>query len=188
MSSPESSPAPAAPIVEFERAGLRYGLGPEVLRDVTFSLPAGSFHFLTGPSGAGKSSLLSLMYLARRPSRGRVGVFGQDVARAPRAALPALRRRIGVVFQDFRLFDHLSVFENAALPLRIAGRPEEESASNVVELLQWVGLGDLLEAKPPTLDPREHTAWQWLPYREAADACFSPSNAEAVLLLPTFMA
>ena len=151
MSSPESSPAPAAPIVEFERAGLRYGLGPEVLRDVTFSLPAGSFHFLTGPSGAGKSSLLSLMYLARRPSRGRVGVFGQDVARAPRAALPALRRRIGVVFQDFRLFDHLSVFENAALPLRIAGRPEEESASNVVELLQWVGLGDLLEAKPPTL-------------------------------------
>jgi len=156
--SPDSldpAPPPSAPeatsIVEFERVGLRYGLGPEVLRDVSFALPAGSFHFLTGASGAGKSSLLSLLYLARRPSRGRIAVFGQDVDHAPRAALPALRRRVGVVFQDFRLFDHLSVFENAALPLRIAGRPEHESAANVIELLQWVGLGDLLEARPPTL-------------------------------------
>jgi cell division transport system ATP-binding protein len=154
LAAHEPAPPPppdATPIVEFERVGLRYGLGPEVLRDVSFTLPAGSFHFLTGQSGAGKSSLLSLLYLARRPSRGRIAVFGQDVDHAPRAALPGLRRRVGVVFQDFRLFDHLSVFENAALPLRIAGRPEGESAANVIELLQWVGLGDLLEARPPTL-------------------------------------
>jgi len=145
-----SDPNPPS-IVDFERVGLRYGLGPEVLRDVTFALAPGSFHFLTGPSGAGKSSLLSLMYLARRPSRGRVGVFGHDVARARRASLPDLRRRIGVVFQDFRLFDHLTVFENAALPLRIAGRGGADVVANVIELLQWVGLGDLLEARPPTL-------------------------------------
>jgi cell division transport system ATP-binding protein len=141
-----AAPAPQAPpttaVVEFQHVGLRYGVGPEVLRDVDLALPGGSFHFLTGPSGAGKSSLLSLLYLARQPSRGRVSLFGQDVMRAGRSALARLRRRIGVVFQDFRLFDHLNVVDNASLPLRIAG---------VVELLDWVGLGKLLDAHPPTL-------------------------------------
>ena len=90
-------------VVSFENVGLRYGLGPEVRRDITLSLEAGSFHFLIGASGAGKSSLLRLMYLAQRPSRGYISLFGRDISNLPRRELPALRRRIGVVFQNFRL-------------------------------------------------------------------------------------
>ena len=138
-------------IVRFEQVGLRYGLGPEVLQDVTFSLPAGSFHFLTGPSGAGKSSLLRLMYMALRPSRGLISLFGSDIATTRRRELPPLRRKVGVVFQDYRLLDHLSAFDNVALPLRIAGIGESEIRKNVPELLAWVGLKDHMHARPPTL-------------------------------------
>jgi len=134
---------------------MRYGPGPEVLCDVNFELSPGSFHFLTGPSGAGKSSLLKLMYLAHRPSRGLVTMFGNDVSTLSRAALPHLRRRIGVVFQDFRLLDHLSALDNVALPLRIAGVPEQRVVGNVAELLAWVGLGDRLDARPATLSGGE---------------------------------
>jgi cell division transport system ATP-binding protein len=114
-------------------------------------LPPGSFHFLTGPSGAGKSTLLKLMYLAERPSRGLITLFDHDTATAPRRELPALRRRIGVVFQDFRLIDHLSAFDNAALPLRVSGLAEPQIREHVVELLSWVGLADHLDSKPATL-------------------------------------
>ena len=130
---------------------MRYGAGPEILRDITLRLEPGSFHFLTGSSGAGKSSLLKLMYLAERPSRGLISLFDRDIATTPRREMPALRRRIGVVFQDFRLIDHLSAFDNAALPLRVAGLDENQIKEHVTELLSWVGLGDLLAAKPPTL-------------------------------------
>src|SRR6201996_4940630 len=106
------------PMVRFENVGMRYGTGPEVLRDVSFFLEGGSFTFLTGLSGAGKTTLLKLIYLAEPPSRGLITLFGRDLATARRNALPALRRRIGVVFQDFRLLDHLSAFDNVALPLR----------------------------------------------------------------------
>jgi cell division transport system ATP-binding protein len=134
-----------------EGVGMRYGRAAEVLRDISFDLAPGSFHFLTGPSGAGKTSLLKLIYLAERPSRGLVSLFGRDVATTPRRDLPHLRRRIGVVFQDYRLLDHLSVFDNAALPLRIAkGRPSAYR-SDVAELLTWVGLGRRFNAMPPTL-------------------------------------
>jgi cell division transport system ATP-binding protein len=114
---------------------MRYGAGPEILRDITLHLEPGSFHFLTGSSGAGKSSLLKLMYLAERPSRGLIALFDRDIATAPRRQMPALRRRIGVVFQDFRLIDHLSAFDNAALPLRVAGVPESQIKEHVSELL-----------------------------------------------------
>ena len=143
------------PMVRFENVGMRYGPGPEVLRDVTFTLEPGSFSFLTGPSGAGKSTLLKLMYLAEPPSRGLITLFGQDLATARRSALPALRRRIGVVFQDFRLLDHLSAYENVALPLRIEGRDAPEYRQDVEELLSWVGLGDRMKAKPRTLSGGE---------------------------------
>ncbi len=142
-------------MVRFQNVGMRYGPGPEVLRDVSFELAPGSFHFLTGPSGAGKTSLLKLMYLAHRPSRGLITMFGQDVAAAGRDTLPLLRRRIGVVFQDFRLLDHLSALDNVALPLRIAGVPESRVVDHVSELLAWVGLGDRLEARPATLSGGE---------------------------------
>lgn len=138
-------------MIRFEAVGLRYGTGPEVLRDLSFSLPAGSFHFLTGPSGAGKSSLLRLLYLAHRPSRGLIHMFGQDIMALPRTALPPLRQQIGVVFQDFRLLDHLSVLDNVALPLRAAGLPEKDALAHVTELLKWVGLGEYLQARPPVL-------------------------------------
>ncbi len=138
-------------IIRLEAVGLRYGLGPEVLQDINFALPAASFHFLTGASGAGKSSLLRLMFLGLRPSRGRVMLFGRDIAQTKRYELPALRRRVGVVFQDFRLIDHLSTLDNVALPLRVRGVKESEIQKHVPELLAWVGLAEQLHAKPPTL-------------------------------------
>ncbi len=138
-------------MINFEHVGLRYGIGPEVLSDISFRLEAGSFHFLCGPSGAGKSSLLSLLYLGRKPTRGVVTIFGQNIGKLDRAELVPLRQRIGVVFQDFRLLGHLSAFDNVALPLRIAGRPEKEIRSNVAELLEWVGLGDSMNVLPNTL-------------------------------------
>ncbi len=142
-------------MVRFENVGMRYGLGPEVLRDITFELEPGTFHILTGASGAGKTSLLKLMYLAHRPSRGLISMFGHDLATLPKTQRPFLRRRIGVVFQEFRLLDHLTAFENVALPLRIAGIGAENYEEDVRELLTWVGLGDRIEARPPTLSGGE---------------------------------
>jgi cell division transport system ATP-binding protein len=142
-------------MIRFENVGMRYGPGPEVLRDVTFQLEPGSFTFLTGPSGAGKSTLLKLMFLAEKPSRGLITLFGTDLATARRSEFPALRRRVGVVFQDFRLLPHLSAFDNVALPLRLAGGKRDDYARDVEELLGWVGLGDRLNAVPPTLSGGE---------------------------------
>ena len=142
-------------IVQFDNVGLRYGTGAETLSDVTFSLARGSFYFLTGPSGAGKTSLLKLLYLAQRPSRGQIKLFGEDLVTMPRDRLPAFRRRIGVVFQDFRLVPHLSAFDNVALPLRLAGTDEREIAMPVNEMLAWVGLSDRSSARPATLSGGE---------------------------------
>lgn len=142
-------------MVRFENVGMRYGMGPEVLRDVSFHLEPGSFHFLTGPSGAGKTSLLKLMFLAHKPSRGLISMFGHDIATTDRRDLPSLRRRIGIVFQEFRLLDHLTTYENIALPLKVAGREEASYRADVRELLAWVGLGERMDAKPPTLSGGE---------------------------------
>lgn len=138
-------------VVRFENVGMRYGTGPEVLHEVTFTLRPGSFHFLTGRSGAGKSSLLKLMYLAHRPSRGLITLFDEDIETIPQDRLPLLRRRIGVVFQEFRLLSHLSAFDNVALPLRVAGVKEATIRKHVEELLAWTGLADHMDARPPTL-------------------------------------
>jgi cell division transport system ATP-binding protein len=144
-----------APITEFDSVGLRYGTGAEVLRDLDFRLSKGGFYFLTGPSGAGKTSLLKLLYLAQRPTRGRISLFGEDLTDATRDSLPHFRRRIGVVFQDFRLIRHLSAFDNVALPLRISGSSDEEVEGPVREMLAWVGLADRASARPPTLSGGE---------------------------------
>lgn len=138
-------------VVRFDDVSMRYGREPETLRDLSFSLPQGSFHFVTGPSGAGKTSLLKLIYLAAQPSKGLLHLFGQDVAQTPAQVRPFLRRRIGVVFQEFRLLDHLSAFDNAAVPLRVAGRRPDSYRQDVAELLTWVGLKDRMHALPPTL-------------------------------------
>ncbi len=138
-------------MIRFEHVGLRYGIGPEVLTDVNFALAPGSFHFLTGPSGAGKTSLLSLMYLGLMPTRGLVTMFGQNINGLKRTELAPIRQRIGVVFQDFRLLNHMSAFDNVALPLRIQGKPEKEIKNNVHELLEWVGLGDHMHVLPNTM-------------------------------------
>jgi cell division transport system ATP-binding protein len=143
--------------LRYERSGVRAGgpTGPEVLHDISFRMEAGAFRWLLGPSGSGKTSLLRLLYLAVRPSRGRLILLGTDVTAAPRRALPPLRRRIGVVFQDFRLLPQLSAFDNVALPLRIAGRPEGQIRADVGELLRWVGLLRHLEAHPAELSGGE---------------------------------
>lgn len=142
-------------MVRFENVGLRYGLGPEVLRDLTFRIEPHSFQFLTGPSGAGKTSLLRLLFLSIRPTRGLITLFGHDIATLSKDALSTLRRRIGIVFQDFRLLDHMTTYENVSLPLRVAGREEASYRNEVVELLQWVGLGERMNALPPVLSGGE---------------------------------
>jgi cell division transport system ATP-binding protein len=134
---------------------LRYGLGPEILRDLTFLIPAHSFQFLTGPSGAGKTSLLRLLLLSLKPTRGLITLFDQDVATLNKDALAGLRQRIGIVFQDFRLLDHLTTYENVALPLRVLGQRESSYRQQVTELLQWVGLGERIWALPPVLSGGE---------------------------------
>ncbi len=142
-------------IIEMQNVGIRYGQGAEVLSDIKLSLKRGSFHFLTGKSGAGKTSLLSMMYLAQKPSRGIVSVFGKNVNFTNRDALAMLRRKIGVVFQDFRLLDHLSAFDNVALPLRVCGMDEKEVKKRVTELLQWVELEKHINAPTSTLSGGE---------------------------------
>jgi cell division transport system ATP-binding protein len=142
-------------IVQFDNVGLRYGTDREVLRNLSFTLFPGNFYFLTGASGAGKTSLLRLLYLAQRPSRGMIRMFGSDAITLPRERLPMLRRRIGVVFQDFRLVSHLSAFDNVALPLRVAGATERDLRRPVSDMLDWVGLADRMDARPATLSGGE---------------------------------
>ncbi len=142
-------------IVTFDNVGLRYGTEPEVLHNLSFTLYPGSFYFLTGASGAGKTSLLKLLYLAQRPSRGAIRMFGKDIITMPRENFPAFRRRLGTVFQDFRLIEHLSAFDNVALPLRIAGVREDELQKPVADMLEWVGLAHRSEAIPATLSGGE---------------------------------
>jgi cell division transport system ATP-binding protein len=142
-------------LVRFENVGLRYGLGPEILRDLTFLIPAHSFQFLTGPSGAGKTSLLRLLFLSLRPTRGLVNLFGQDVSLLGKDQVANMRQRIGIVLQDFRLLDHMTTYENVALPFRVMGREESSYRREVIDLLRWVGLGERMDALPPILSGGE---------------------------------
>lgn len=142
-------------LIKFENVGLRYGMGPEVLRDLSLEIAPRSFQFLTGPSGAGKTSLMRLLFMSLKPTRGLISIFGRDTARVSRADLPKLRRRIGVVFQDFRLLDHLTTYENVALPLRVLGKSESDYRADVVDLLEWVGLGERMHVLPPVLSGGE---------------------------------
>lgn len=135
------------PIIEMKNVGIAYGDNPFVLKNIDFSLRRGSMHFLTGKSGAGKTSLLSMMYLAQKPTEGTLKVFGNNINMIDRDTTAFLRRRIGVVFQDFRLLEHLSVFDNVALPLRLRGMKEREIRQRVIELLAWVDLSNNMYVK-----------------------------------------
>jgi cell division transport system ATP-binding protein len=139
-----------------ELQGVEYGYGSgTLLRDVSLSLPADSFHFLTGPSGAGKTTLLKLCYLDLRPTAGRVSVFGQDASRLGRDGVAVARQKIGVVHQDCQFLDHLSVAENIALPLTVSGRDNAARQQDVVDLLAWTGLTERADARPPELSGGE---------------------------------
>ena len=144
-----------SPIAEFNGVSLRYEHGAEVLKDIHLTLNPGSFHFMTGESGAGKTSLLGLLYMNHLPTKGRVRLFGKAVDTMSRSEKAQIRRRIGVVFQDYRLLDHLNAFDNVALPLRIAGTKESEIKKHVTELLSWVGLEKQMYAFPPELSGGE---------------------------------
>jgi cell division transport system ATP-binding protein len=145
-------------------------MGPEILRDLNFGIAPQSFQFLTGPSGAGKTTLLRLMLLSLRPTRGAIHIFGEDASKLDKNGLTSLRRRIGVVFQDFRLLDHLTTYENVALPLRVMGKSETSYHAEVVELLNWVGLGDRINALPVVLSGGE---------KQRAPSCFSRTSRPA---------
>jgi|TARA_R110002126_G_scaffold54099_13_gene146406 cell division transport system ATP-binding protein len=142
-------------LIRLENVGVRYGMGPEILRDLTFDIPKNSFQFLTGPSGAGKTTLLRLLFMSLRPTRGSISMFGRDILDIPRDELPLLRRRTGIVFQDFRLLNHLSTYENVALPLRVRGKDESSYRADVIELLEWVGLGERMHVRPQVLSGGE---------------------------------
>jgi cell division transport system ATP-binding protein len=150
-------------MVRLDGVALQYGparpgfgrVGPPVLHDLSFIIPAGGFRWLLGESGAGKTSLLRLLNLSVRPTRGRLSVLGAEIGAADRRALPSLRRRIGMIFQDFRLLPHLSAFDNVALPLRISGRPEGQIGADVSEMLRWVGLREKAAARPAELSGGE---------------------------------
>src|SRR5213078_3227250 len=159
----EVLPAPDGPVRNWkEWAGIRkersrkiYELGPESLCDLSFLIPAHSFPFLPGPSGAGKTSLLRLLFLSLRPTRGLVNLFGQDVSLLAKDEIADLRKRIGIVLQDFRLLDHMTTYENVALPFRVMGREESSYRREVIDLLRWVGLGERMDALPPILSGGE---------------------------------
>jgi cell division transport system ATP-binding protein len=142
-------------VIRLSNIGLRYDRGTDVLSDVNFHLRPGSFHFLTGPSGAGKTSLLRLLFMSKHPTRGKIEIFGQDCTRISTGNRAQLRRRIGIVFQDFRLLDHLTTWENVALPLRVIGRRIDDYREDVTDLLQWVGLGDRMHGYPSVLSGGE---------------------------------
>jgi cell division transport system ATP-binding protein len=142
-------------MIRLSNVALKYDRGPDVLSEVNVHLKAGSFHFLTGPSGAGKTSLLRLTLMSIHPTRGQIHLFGQDVSNVTTARRAQLRRRIGIVFQEFRLLDHLTTWENVSLPLRVLGRKKDDYKEDVTDLLQWVGLGDRMHAYPSVLSGGE---------------------------------
>ena len=142
-------------MIRFENVSFGYGGDRSILRDLSFTISSGSFQFLTGPSGSGKTSLLRLLMMQSRPTSGNLHLFGENVGNLSRHSLPILRRRIGIVFQDFRLLDHLTVYENVALPLIVSGAMESSYRHDIIELLQWVGLSDCLHDYPPLLSGGE---------------------------------
>lgn len=147
-------------MIRFEDVWLRYRRAEradvvDVLRGITFNIEEGGFRWLSGPSGAGKTSLLKLIYLAEHPARGWIEILGTQAARIARREVALLRRRIGVVYQDFRLLPQLDSYDNVALPMRLARRSERQIHADVMEILNWIGLEHRLHARPSELSGGE---------------------------------
>lgn len=141
-------------MIQLDNVAYSYG-GEAILTDLTLRLAPGSFHFLTGPSGSGKTTFLKLCYGALRPTEGRLTLFDSEISGMGRDDVAMARRRIGVVHQDCQFLDHLSVAENVALPLAVAGQAVSGHADNLRELMTWVGLTGRSGALPPELSGGE---------------------------------
>lgn len=142
------------PIIELQNVSVGYN-GNDVLKNVSLELKTGDFTFVTGKSGAGKTTLLSMLYLTKKPSKGILNVFGNNINFSNRDDLAMMRQRIGVVFQNFRLLEHLSVYDNIALPLRVRGMNEKEIYKRVVELLKWIEMHKSIYKRCDTLSGGE---------------------------------
>lgn len=138
-------------LAQFVDLGHQYKGGTELFKGVTLDIEEGSFHFLTGPSGSGKSSFLRMLYLDLKPTWGAIQLFGEDISKLNFSSIPLFRQKIGVVFQEFKLLEHLNVLDNVSLPLRVQGKNEQSSHKKAQELLDWVGLGDALHLYPAAL-------------------------------------
>ena len=142
-------------MIRFETVFKRYPEGRDALAGISLSIDSGEMVFLTGHSGAGKSTLLKLVALLERPSRGQVIVNGRNTSGLPRRAIPAFRRQIGIVFQDHKLLNDRSIFENVALPLIIAGMRRKELEKRVRAALDSVGLLQAEKKRPVALSTGE---------------------------------
>ena len=138
-------------IISFANVGARYGDEEDVLTNVSFNIGAGSFYFLSGASGAGKTTLLRLMYQLHRPCRGVIKVFGKQTNDMSHDDITALRHKMAIVFQEYSLLSHISVFDNVALPLRVRGVDESKVKKLVTKTLEWVGLAKFADSYPLSL-------------------------------------
>lgn len=137
--------------ISFANVAAQYNESPEILTDVSFNISSGSFYFLSGPSGAGKTTLLRLIYQLHKPSRGQIKLFGHITNNMSRTEITRLRQKMAIVFQEYSLLSHMSVFDNIALPLRVRGMPESKIKKLVAKVLDWVGLGKYADANPKSL-------------------------------------
>ena len=145
----------ARPVISFQRVWKRYPNGTEALRDINLNVPHGDFVFLVGPSGAGKSSLVRLLIREERPTKGKIFVEGIELGRMRRGKLPHYRRRVGLVFQDFKLLPRMTVYENVAFALRVLAEPAAIVRARVAEALETVSLAGKEQKYPRELSGGE---------------------------------
>ena len=137
--------------ISFANVAARYEHGADVLTDVSFNISNGAFYFLSGASGAGKTTLLRLIYQLHKPSSGQIKLFGKNTSEMSRDDIANLRQKMAIVFQEYSLLSHLSVFDNVALPLRVRGVSEAKIKKLVAKVLDWVGLGKYADTNPRAL-------------------------------------